>query len=206
MTTTAEHNAEVTRKLTEKNKIADFAMQTLGMDEIRADVFVKACGDRFLWDGTLKFHGANGDVPADDPQCTGFFEREYSFLVPAKKSAEGDHGATLDPDLIAKAKGGNLTAKSQLFTALHAGKPRSEEAATVAALDKILAGDNSGETKRDDKGKFIATHADDDRDNPFLKAKWNLTAQGKIAARDPARAARLANKAGVTLGATHPVQ
>jgi hypothetical protein len=205
MTSVAEHNAEALRKMTEKNKIADFAMQTLGMDEIRADVFVKACGDRFVWDGTLRFKGASGEVPADDPQCTGFFEREYSFLVPAKKS-EGDHGATLDPDLIAKAKAGNLTAKSQLFTALHKGKSRSEEAATVAALDKILAGDNSGETKRDDKGKFIAHDHADDANNPFTRAKWNITEQGKIAARDPARAARLADRAGVALGATRAVR
>jgi hypothetical protein len=212
MSTVKEHNDEALRKLTEKNKIADFAMQTLGMDEIRADVFVKACGDRFVWDGTLRFKGASGEVPADDPQCTGFFRREYSFLVPPEKS-EGDHGATLDPDLIAKARAVdakgrplNLAARGQLWRELHGNKPRSAEAETTAALDKILAGDNSGETKRDDKGKFVAnTHADD-ANNPFTRAKWNLTEQGRIAKNDPARAARLADRAGVALGALRAVR
>lgn len=185
MTTTEQHNAEVTRKFTERNKIADFAMQTFHMDEIRAEAFAKVCGSFLRWDGTLQFKTASGEyVAADDPQCTGFFEREYLGPVfGMSKKSEGDGGATLDPDLIAKAKAGNLTAKSQLFTALHAGKPRSEEAATVAALDKLLAGDDSGETKRDDKGKFVANghDRDDGKSNPFKKAGWNLTAQGAIA-------------------------
>lgn len=205
MTTTKEQNAEVLRKITESNKIAEFAMNVLGMDERRAEVFQKACGDRFVWDGTLKFHGASGDVPADDPQCTGFFQREYDFLVPAKK-VEGD-APTLDPDLIAKAKAGHMTAKSQLFRALHEGKPKGTEAETRAALDKILAGDvpnSDSERDRDSGGKFVPKGTGS---NPWAAGSWNVTEQGRLVrVLGEAKAAGIARAAGSHIGATRPTR
>jgi hypothetical protein len=140
MTGTKEHNDEVLRKLTEKNKIAEFAMQTLGMDERRAEVFGAACGSFFTWDGTLKFKGASGQVPADDPSCTGFFQffqREYSFLVPPKTN--GDGNPQVDPALLAAARSGNLTAKGRLL--------RDSFHGDVVALDKALADKGRGTTK-----------------------------------------------------------
>ncbi len=201
MTTAEQQNAEVLRKLEQKNKVAQFAMQVLGMDERRAEVFEKACGDRFVWDGTLRFKGASGEVPADDPQCTGFFQREYDFLVPAKK-VEGEV-PTLDPDLIEKAKAGNWTAKSQLFRTLHEGKPKGAENETRKQLDKLLAGETP---KRDESGKFVASGHAPDASNPFSIAGWNVTEQGRLTRKDPAHAARLAKSAGVALGATRPVR
>jgi hypothetical protein len=192
---------EVLRKITESNKIAEFAMNVLGMDERRAEVFQKACSDRFVWDGTLKFHGASGDVPADDPQCTGFFQREYDFLVPAKK-VEGD-APTLDPDLIAKAKAGHMTAKSQLFRALHEGKPKGAEAETRAALDKLLAGDVPN-SDRDAGGKFVPKGTGS---NPWAAGSWNVTEQGRLVkALGEAKAAGIARAAGSFIGAVRPAK
>jgi hypothetical protein len=204
MTATEDHNKEVLRKLEQKNKIAEFAMNVLGMDERRAEVFEKACGDRFVWDGTLRFKGASGEVPADDPQCTGFFRREYDFLVPANK-VEGEV-PTLDPDLIAKAKAGNWTAKSQLFRTLHADKPKGSEAETRKQLDQILAGETpkgDDNRNRDAGGKFTPK---DTTNNPWLGGKWNVTEQGRIYKSDPALAARLADRAGVAIGAVRPAK
>jgi hypothetical protein len=210
MTTVADHNAEVVRKLTERNKVAEFAMQQLGLDERRADVFVKACGDFLKWDGTLQFKTASGSyVAADDPQCIGFFQREFDFLVPAKK-VEGQQVGAVDPALIEKALAGNWTAKSQIFRQLHEGKAKGTEGETQAALDKLLAdaaakGNGGGERQRDDSGKFVANGGEkSDASNPFSRAGWNLTAQGRALRNDPARAARLAKAAGVTVGATRP--
>ena len=201
--TTKEHNDEVVRKLTERNKIAEFAMQTLGCDERRADAFVKTCGDFFTWDGTLHFKGASGQVAADDPQCTGFFQREYDFLIPAQ-AAGADHGA-LDPDLLTKARArADVTAKSLLFRELHGSKTRNEEGATLAALDKLLAdtSDKPGEKKPADKS--AATHTGS---NPWAAASWNLTDQGKLVkALGEVKAAQIAKAAGSHIGATRPAR
>ncbi len=195
---------EVLRKITESNKIAEFAMNVLGMDERRAEVFQKACGDRFVWDGTLKFHGVSGDVAADDPQCTGFFQREYDFLVPAKK-VEGD-APTLDPDLIAKAKAGHMTSVSTLFRTLHAGKPKGTEGETRAALDKLLAGETpKGERDRDAGGKF--TPKGGNGSNPWAAGSWNVTEQGRLVrvlGKD--KAAGIAKSAGSFIGAVRPAK
>ncbi len=200
MTTAKEHNDELVRKLTERNKIADFAMQTLGCDERRADVFVKACGDFFVWDGTLRFKGASGEVAADDAQCTGFFQREFDFLLPA--TAAGDHQAALDPDLIAKAKAGNLTARGQLFRDLHGDKPRTQEGETAAALEKLLAGEQT--SKPADK-KLPANNFSGS--NPWAAASWNLTEQGRLVkALGEVKAAGIAKAAGSFIGATKPAR
>jgi hypothetical protein len=206
MTTTEDHNKEVLRKLEQRNKIAEFAINVLGMDERRAEVFEKACGDRFVWDGTLRFKGASGEVPADDPQCAGFFRREYDFLVPAEKVE--DKVPVLDPNLIEKAKAGNWTAKSQLFRTLHADKPKGSEGETRKQLDQILAGETpkGGERDRDAGGKFVANGHAPDASNPFSIAGWNVTEQGRLTRKDPVHAARLAKSAGVALGATRPVK
>jgi hypothetical protein len=209
MSTVADHNAEVVRKLTERNKVAEFAMQQLGLDERRADVFVKACGDFLKWDGTLQFKTASGNyVAADDPQCIGFFQREFDFLVPAKK-VEGQQVGAVDPALIEKALAGNWTAKSQIFRQLHEGKAKGTEAETQAALDKLLAdaaakGNSGGERQRDESGKFVPKGGESDASNPWSRDGWNVTEQGRVYRRDPDRAARLAKAARVAIGAVRP--
>jgi hypothetical protein len=187
---------EVLRKLTEKNKIADFGMKVLGMDERRAEVFVAACGDRFIWDGTLRFKGASGEVPVDDPQCIGFFQREYDFLVPAKSN--GDSAPDVPAELLEKALAGNQTARAQIHRLR--GDP------DVAATDKFLAGErakgSTGDTRqRDDKGQFVAN---DGGNNPFTATNWNLTAQMRLYRSDPKLAERLAKAAGTHVGAARP--
>jgi hypothetical protein len=192
---------ETVRRLTEQNKIAEFAMSILKMDERRAEVFRKACADRFVWDGTLKFHGTHGDVPADDEQCTGFFQREYDFLVPAKEK-EGEHGE-LDANDITLARAGNVTARGRLFRELHGDKPRTAEGETAAALDKLLAGETKVTVPGDKK---ITTHSGT---NPWGSGpgEWNITKQGAlIKALGEEKAAGIAKAAGSYIGATKPAR
>jgi hypothetical protein len=174
---TVESEKELLRKLTERNKIADFAMQVLKMDERRADAFIKVCGDFLTWDGTLKFKTASGQyVAADDEQCTGFFRREFDYLIPPKANEEqGD----IPADLIEKAKAGSVTARGQIFRLLHGDKHRSAEGETTAALDKLLA-TGSTERERDSDGKFKPKKNGNGAEhggNPFMRLR---DASGKI--------------------------
>ena len=198
MTTDAEK--ELVRKLTETNKIADFGMQVLGMDERRAEAFIKVCGDYLKWDGTLQFKTASGAyVAADDEQCTGFFRREFDYLIPAKPAGE-EQQAIIAPEMIEKART-NMTARGQVFNLLYKGK--GTEVETQAQLDKLLKG---GERERDANGRFVERGGEPDASNPWSRQGWNLTAQGRALRNDPARAERLAKSAHSFIGATRPAQ
>jgi hypothetical protein len=188
---------EMLRKLTETNKVADFGMKVLGMDEARAEVFVKACGDRFHYDGILQFKGVNGLVPVDDPQCVGFFQREYEFLC-APKSNGGDNAPAVPADVMEKALAGNVTAIGRV------NHIRGD--ADYATTQRFLAGERkSADTRlRDDGGKFVANK--DGGNNPWLAGKWSLTAQMQLYRSDPKLAERLAKAAGVHVGAAHPAR
>jgi hypothetical protein len=197
-------DTELVRKLTERNKIADFAMQVLKMDERRADAFVKVCGDYLKWDGTLQFKTASGQyVAADDEKCTGFFRREFDYLIPAQTVEEQQ--ADIPPGLIEKAKDGNWTARGQIFNLLFRGKGSEDE--TKKQLDALLKGEapkdgGDGERKRDASGKFVTEGREADASNPWSKDGWNLTSQGRVLRNDPARAERLAKSARSFIGAT----
>ncbi len=197
---------EALRTITEKNKICTYAMQVLGMDERRAEAFQKVAGDHLKWDGTLQFKTASGVyVAADDPQAKGFFEREYLGPVfGMTPKPEGDGKAPDVPaDLIEKALAGNMTARAQIH--------RLRKDATPAATDKFLAeqrakansgNDDGGSNRsRDTGGRFVS-----DKDNPWTAAHWNLTEQMRVYRTDPALASRLANRAGVRVGATKPAR
>lgn len=204
MTTTEEKNKEVLRQVTERNKIADYAMQVLGCDERRADAFVKVGGDFLKWDGTLQFKTATGAyVAADDPQAKGFFEREFDFLVPkAAPSGDNKAAAEVPADVLESALAGNLTAVGKVL--------RIRGDATMADTQEFLAGerakggggDGDGDRSRDKGGRFVS----DKGNNPFTAANWNLTEQMRIHRSDPDLAKRLANKAGVTVGAARPAR
>jgi hypothetical protein len=202
---TTDTDKEVLRALTERNKVADYAMQVLGMDEKRAEAFVKVAGNYLRWEGAgLQFKTASGTyVAADDEQSTGFFRREFDYLIPEKK-VEGQQ-AEIPPELIEKAKDGNWTARGRIFNLLFRGKGSEDE--TKKQLDALLKGKTpkdggDGERKRDASGKFVIEGREADASNPWSKDGWNLTSQGRVLRNDPARAERLAKSARSFIGAT----
>jgi hypothetical protein len=198
---------EVLRTAEKINRVAEFAMHVLGIEDRYADMFVKSQLDRFDWTGTvLMFNGPNGPtVAVDDPNCAGFFKREYPKLMPTENTEQ--RGA-VNPALVAAAKTGSVTAKGQLFTALHGDRihtPR-EDAKTMEELERVLkdsGAQDDGGRDRDDKGRFEKKNNSSHK-NPFSREGWNLTEQGRIAKADLTLAQGLAKSAGVTLGATRP--
>lgn len=174
---------EVLRVITERNKIAQFAMDVLKCDERRAEAFVKVCGEYLKWDGTLQFKTASGSyIAADDPLCKGFFERNYEFLLPPKQ-AEQDV-AQINPDTLARAVAGDLTAKGAVFRALHGDKPPSAESETLATVNSLLQAERT-KTASDDEKEFAAfkqwkarSNGGNHETNPW-NAAGNTTASGR---------------------------
>jgi len=141
--------AKETMRAEKRKQTIAFARGTLGCGKQEAKALRKVSKKYLKMDDDgLKFRGPGGKLVAlDDPQVKDFFGKTYSFLLP--KTAEGEHGtAALSPDLIAQAKAGNVTSKSILFSELHKGKSKAEEGETLAALNKLLA----GETPKDKNG------------------------------------------------------
>lgn len=204
---------ETLHKLTQNNRICAYAMKQLGCDERRAAALAKVAGDFLTWNATtgLRFKSTQGEIDADDPVAIGFLSREFDFIVPGK-TAESEQAA-LSADDIALAKAGNITAKSRLFTALHADKPRTEEPATLAALDKLLAGE--APEKKPAEKKIAA--GGDSGSNPWGSGpgEFNVTKQGQLIKmlinahgeeEGLKRAGQIAAAAGSKIGATRPAK
>lgn len=209
-TNTQEQLARIekkTRKAQKREQVLTFAKETLGLDKRRAKALRKLGSGFFkLADDGLRFRGAGNKLLAtDSKECKDFFAKKFDFLLLPPQET-GDH-PQVNQDLVAKAKLGNVTAKSMLFKEMHGDKPKSAETETLAALDKVLAGDTQ---QRDDKGKFVADDTKgkerSDASNPWSRAGWNITAQGRAAKNDFARAQRLAAAAGSFIGATRPAE
>lgn len=149
------------RKIAERGKVADFAVRVLKLEPMQADTFVKACADRFVWDGvSLQFKGANGNVPADDEQSIGFFAREYSFLMPAKQVGSEGH-ADIDPALLASARAGNVTDKGRVLRILNGD---------MKALDAVLADKGNGHDGSA-ANRGTGNGADANSSNPFTRLR-----------------------------------
>jgi len=102
-------------------------------------------------------------------------------------------------ELEAAALAGSVTAHGALWKALGDVGYENWKKQHAAAPGKKAADEAT-------RAAAAAAEAEGGDSNPFKRAGWNLTEQGRIAKNDPALAARLAKAAGVTLGATHPVQ
>jgi hypothetical protein len=130
---------------------------------------------------------------------------KYGFLVGAKEP-DPITKLNIDPADIAAAKAGNLKSKGKIFLALHGDKPKSAEAETLAKLDAVLAGGNvaTGEVPAVDAA---VKAANDHKKNPFSKAGWNVTAQGRLlSAVGAEKCAQIAASVSSHIGATHPTE
>jgi hypothetical protein len=126
---------------------------------------------------------------------------KYTFLLAPK--AEATAQDNIEPDLIAKARAGNVTARGAIWRELHGDKPRTAEAATTAALEKLLAGEAADEKKPADK---IAAKGFNGS-NPWRAESWNITKQGELVKKlGEEAAAGIAKSAFSFLGAAHPTK
>lgn len=185
------HNDKAILNLTRATLVEKFAL-SIGCTEQQATTLSKAYGDRFTYDGAvLSFNGVPV-VEAADAVKAHLANQGLDFLLPAKKPVHENIADNLDPALVKLAASGNLTAKGALHRALHGDGEmlnRVLEKAKATGTDKPVL---------DDKGKTTP--------NPWSAEHWNLSAQGRIvrSAGGMALAQRMAEAAGVSVGATRP--
>ena len=199
---------ETFRKLDQQVKVREF-FESLGCSDRQADVAVRSFGNdekTFKWTGAaLMWVQPDGTTSkaAFDPRCREFLEREYEFLLPPKKTVEEEFAGvnvSIDPAVLDAALGGSITALGTIAKAF--GANGTYNAASKAAADKAELFIRAERAKRGGDGGNKEQHST----NPWSRAAWNITEQGRIAKSDLALANRLAAAAGSRLGATRPSQ
>lgn len=207
---TAENKDNIFHKMDEERVIRDFADVICGDDEKKADVFFASCSRFFEWSGgRLFFKRPGGEkIAATDPSVQEYFKTNYEFLMPTPKVEDHEfngHAVTIDPAIIESALAGNLTSKSKIAIAF--GEVKGTEAPqTELFLRAERTKRNGGERDRDEGGRYLPKDDESGAGNPFSRAGWSLTEQMRVFKNDPDRAARLAKKAGVSIGDAHPAR
>jgi hypothetical protein len=179
-------------RLTRIDRVHKLFVDKFGSSFEQAEAAAKGYHDKFSWNGVnLEFRGKLASD--DDAGVREYFESKHlGFLFSDR--VKGGKLPDVDRDLLAAAKAGNLTAKSKLFVSI--GKDQKR-------LDLLLAG-ASGEadaqgTKDEPAPKLNG------RSNPWSKASWNVSAQGKLIREIGLQAASsIAKSAGSFVGATKP--
>jgi hypothetical protein len=173
--------------------------KSLGATDEQAATTAAAHADKFVWNGaTLEFQGK----PVADPDSgvrEWFTDNHLDFLLPPKGAADKPD---VDPQLLASARAGNMTAKSRLVRQL----------GSLAAVDAVLADkSNTGadDTARDEKGRFVGATPQEKEaaaNNPW-GPNWNATRQGQIVRSLGVEAAqRIAKAANSYIGAVRPAK
>jgi hypothetical protein len=168
------------KKIQKKEQVKAFVKNVLGVaDKYQAKMVRKFGSKHFkLADDGLAFRGIGGDlVDIHDPAVAAFFRKEFSFLPKTEGAAA--ETVELDPDLVAQAKAGNQTSRGALFRQIHGDKPRNEEAASYAAMEKILVGEEPIKDTPAAKKKI----ADDSSNNPWRLKEGTPGKQEAMAAK-----------------------
>jgi len=174
--------------------------KSIGSTDEQAATAAAAHADKFVWNGaTLEFQGKCVADP-DNGVREWFTANKLDFLLPPK--SENADKPKVDPQLLASARAGNITAKGRLVRQL----------GSLAAADAVLADKaNTGtdDTPRDEKGRFVGATPQEKEaaaNNPW-GSNWNVTRQGQIVRSLGIEAAqRIANAAGSYVGATKPAK
>jgi hypothetical protein len=187
------------KKIEKKKQVIAFAKTALGCDKFQAKMVRKFGSKHFkLADDGLAFKGEGGNlVDIRDPQVAKFFQKAFSFLP---KTEGTETAVELDAYLITRAKT-NQTARGELFRKIHGDKPKSEEAASYAAMTKLLAGEEAPVAKKTaanglvekSKNPFIGLRDKSGQIDPVKMAKVEsfIKAAGSKAAAAVARSAGL---------------
>lgn len=206
---------DVLLELAKRDRIHETFM-AMGATSEQADIAASTpkITNQFQWTGALLTFQKCALMKADDGKLVRDWvtANKFDFLLPAA-TPDPIKALDIDPALLASARAGNWTAKSQLFTTLHAGKPKSAIDETQATLAALLA-DTSNTGKADTTVTEKPARAAVDPANPFVGLR---DANGKV---DPIKQAivaqrikqdgiavvkKLAIEAGVTLGG-HPLR
>jgi hypothetical protein len=199
MSDVSEHNEKVLRKAERLQRIHELWKAIPGTTDEMAIAASATLAERFDWTGSvLNLDGK----PATAEAVREHFGTNYGFLFPPK--LENADVPKVDPQLLASARAGNMTAKSRLF--VQVGRDQAKLAAVLA--DKSNTG--ADDTARDEKGRFVgATPQEKEaaKSNPWTAENWNVSRQGQIVRQLGIEAAtRISRNAGSYPGATRPAK
>jgi len=201
MSDVSEHNEKVLRKAERLQRIHELWKAIPGTTDEMAIAASSTLAERFDWTGSvLNLDGK----PATAETVREYFGTNYGFLFPPK--SENADTPKVDPQLLASARAGNMTAKSRLF--VQVGRDQAKLAAVLA--DKSNTG--ADDAARDAQGRFAgATPQEKEaaKANPWSSepGKWNATRQGQIVRSLGIEAAqRIAKAAGSYVGAVRPTK
>jgi hypothetical protein len=186
--------------------------ESLGANNRQAETGARCAKDLFIWDGVrLKFKETDS-VAVDDPQVAKIIGERYDFLLPPKKTLS-EVAATIDPLLVEKAAGGNLTARGEVLKIIADGaKPTPEH---IAEMNRLVEAEKSNRaaTLHDKEISEIVSNAHANRsansgngkNNPWSADSWSPARQVSIVkSLGLAKASELAAAANSFVGATHP--
>jgi hypothetical protein len=185
--------------------------QTLGANERQAEAGARCGKDLFAWDGVRLKLKETDSIAVDDPKVAAIIGERYDFLLPPKKTLS-EVASTVDPVIIERAAGGNLTARGAILTAIAQGaKPTPEHIAEMnRVIDGAKAKRGASVQEKDIADLVSNAHANrtnnsnTPRDNPWIAANWNVTKQaGIVRAMGLEKANQIAAAAGSYVGATH---
>ena len=159
-----DHNDKILAAHDRLNRVHAY-FESIGSTSEQAATAAKAHAEKFEWNGAvLSFQGK----PVADPDNgvrEWFTKNKLDFLLPPPDSTKQ---LDVDADLLAKAKAGNMTARSQLF--VQVGRDQSK-------LDDLLAAKSDDIAHQDADAKANKTaHAT----NPFSRQGWSITKQGAL--------------------------
>jgi hypothetical protein len=174
--------------------------KSIGSTDEQAATAAAAHADKFVWNGaTLEFQGKCVADP-DNGVREWFTANKLDFLLPPKP-ANADK-PDVDPQLLASARAGNITAKGRLVRQL----------GSLAAVDAVLADKSitgADDAARDEKGRFVGATPQEKEaaaNNPW-GPNWSVTRQGQIVRSLGIEAAqRIAKAANSRIGATKPAK
>jgi len=190
--------------------------ESLGANNRQAETGARCAKDLFTWDGVrLKFKETD-TIAVDDPQVAKIIGERYDFLLPPKKTTS-EIAATIDPLLVEKAAGGNLTARGEVLKIIADGtKPTPEHVAEMTRLVDEAKSKRSS-TSHDKEIAELVSNAHANRTvnggngngstNPWSAASWDPRRQiSAVKGLGVAKASELAKAADPPsfIGATKP--
>lgn len=145
-----------------RHRVHDYIRSIGGSDETAALISSSEQVRKFSWNGVALVWTDTGKLAVNDAGAKAYFtEGPFKGLFsPANKPGPSD-APQIDPILVEQARGGNMTARSKVFSALiGTGKGEAAEADAHAKLNLLLAKEG-GNTANDIK------HGS----NPFMKLR-----------------------------------
>ena len=175
----------------------------MGLDEASAMLLAKAEQENFSWNSVRLTYGPN-KIGALDASVAEHYKLTLPnlFRKEPEQKAEQQIG-DVDPALVSAALDGSITARGQVFRALHLNE---RDPHSVVRLDSFL---DTQKIKAGVTAKAEASPVDLQKaggSNPWAPGSWNLTRQMQAYQSDPGLAARLAKAAGSRIGAARPTK